>query len=228
MSEHRPVASPPAASGEDAFPPSTPASRLIGTLAVAGAVAGLLIVLAFQWAQPRIEEHQARALRDAVGEVLGAPERTDRLFVYGGRLVPELPAGVDSAGLDRLFVGYAEDGERIGFAIRGAEPGFQDLIALIFGYEPTTNRVLGMKVLDNKETPGLGDKIVKDSAFVGSFRGVPAPLAGVKAGMGRGAGNEVELITGATISARVVVQIINNRIAATTPLIEEYLQEGVP
>ena len=31
--------------------------------------------------------------------------------------------------------------------------------------------VIGMKVLESKETPGLGDKIEKDSAFVAEFRG---------------------------------------------------------
>jgi Na+-translocating ferredoxin:NAD+ oxidoreductase subunit G len=82
-----------------------------------------------------------------------------------------------------------------------------------------------MKVLDNKETPGLGDKIVKDTAFVGGFRGVSAPLRGVKSGAGKGTENEVHLITGATISSRTVIAIVNHRVEAVSPLIDRYLEE---
>jgi Na+-translocating ferredoxin:NAD+ oxidoreductase subunit G len=222
-----PVGSPPTPEAVT-LPPDTPAVRLVSTLALSGALAGLLIVVAFQWAQPRIVAYQAGVLRGAVEEVLGAPARTDRLFVHDGVLLPELPAGVDSAGLDRVFVGYTAAGERVGFAIQGAEPGFADVISLIFGYDPADGRVIGMTVLDNKETPGLGAKIATDSAFVGEFEDVAAPLAGVKQGAGRGGENEVDMITGATISSRKVVDIVNHRVAAMRPLIDRYLAEGTP
>ena len=44
--------------------------RLVGTLAVAGALAGLAIVTVFQWADPRIEAWRAEVLSEAVTEVL--------------------------------------------------------------------------------------------------------------------------------------------------------------
>jgi hypothetical protein len=65
--------------------PEVPPWRLVATLAVAGALAGLLIVTVFQWAQPRIQAHQAEVLRAAVGEVLAGPERTERFFLHDGR-----------------------------------------------------------------------------------------------------------------------------------------------
>lgn len=203
-------------------PPAVPSGRLVGTLAGAGAFAGLLIVLVFGWAQPRIAAHQAGVLADAVGEVLGAPARTERLWVVDGEIVTNLPAGADSSKAERVWAGYDAAGRRVGFAVLGAEPGFADVITLLFGYDPAEKRVLGMKVLDNKETPGLGDKIVKDTAFVGGFRGARGPLAGVKPGAGRGAEQEVDLITGATISSRTVVEIINHRMEKVGPLLERY------
>ena len=206
-------------------PTGAPASRLVATLALSGALAGLLIVMAFQWAQPKIVAYQSGVLASAVQEVLSDPARTDRLFVHEGALVAQLPAGVDSAGIERVFEGFGADGRRVGFAIRGGEPGFADVITVMFGYDPEAKRVLGMKVLDNKETPGLGDKIVKDTAFVAEFSGVSAPLQGVKSGAGKGAENEVDMITGATISSRVVIAIVNHRIEAVSPLIDRYLEE---
>ena len=71
-----------------------------------------------------------------------------------------------------------------------------------------------MKVLESKETPGLGDKIEKDSTFVEAFEGVGAPIVGVKKGRESGAHEEVVMITGATISSRAVIDIINHRVDA--------------
>jgi electron transport complex protein RnfG len=187
-----------------------PSWRLIATLAVAGALAGLLIVGVFQWAQPQILEYRARVLTDAIGEVLGAPERVQTLYVEGDRLVAEPPAGVDTVTAEKVYLGYDEAGQPVGYAIVGAEPGFQDVIQLIFGYDPGTEQVLGMRVLESKETPGLGDKIMKDLAFVGEFDGVASPIEGVKEPTG--AAEEVDMITGATISSRAVIDIINHRL----------------
>lgn len=202
------------------------ATRLIATLAMAGALAGFLIVSVFQWAQPRILRHQAEALRAAINEVLGGPDHYETLFVIDGVLTQELTAGADSTAFERVWLGFDAAGRAVGFAILGAEPGFQDVIRLIFGFDAVTGQLLGLKVLENKETPGLGDKIVKDSAFVGEFEGVATPLAGVKQGAGSGAPDEVDMITGATISSRAVIDIINHRLESLGPLIERYRAEA--
>jgi Na+-translocating ferredoxin:NAD+ oxidoreductase subunit G len=200
--------------------PDVAAWRLVMTLAVAGALAGLLIVSVHQWTEPRILAHRAAAIAAAVDEVLQAPARTETLFMVDGHLTATPPAGADTARLERVWVGYAESGERVGFAVTGAEAGFQDVIRLIFGYEPSTQRVLGMRILESKETPGLGDKIFKDADFVGAFRRAVAPIIPTKPGTNTGDPREIDTITGATISARTVINIINNRIAALHPLLD--------
>ncbi len=193
-------------------PPPSSAARLILTLAFAGAIAGLAIVLVHRWSEPRIEAHRARVLATAIDQVLGTPASTGVYFLTDGGFDPA--PTVDTTGLDRIYVGFDEGGGAIGIATVAAEPGFQDVIRLIFGYDPNTRTVVGMRVLESKETPGLGDKIEKDMEFVGAFDDVLAPILGVKPGAGSGAPNEVDMITGATISAQAVIDIINNRLAA--------------
>ena len=117
-------------------------------------------------------------------------------------------------------MGYNQVG-RIGYAMTAGEPGFQDVIKLIFGYDHTTGALLGMKVLESKETPGLGDKIEKDQSFVSSFIGVAIPIIGKKAGQASGPG-EIDMITGATISSKAVIRIINNKIERLKPLLDAY------
>jgi electron transport complex protein RnfG len=79
-----------------------------------------------------------------------------------------------------------------------------------------------MKVLESKETPGLGDKIFKDMDFVTGFQGVETPIVGVKQGAATGAENEVDMITGATISSRTVIGIINHRVEALGTIMEAH------
>jgi electron transport complex protein RnfG len=201
-----------------------PAWRLLVTLGSAGAIAGLLLVFVYQATQPAIQAYKAMVLRQAVQEVLKGPQRWDTLYVVDDGLTLQPPAGVDATSLDMVFLGYREDGEPIGFAITGAEFGFQDIIELIFGYDPVTHTVLGMKVLSSKETPGLGDRIEKDSAFIAGFEGPKAPIVGVKIGRATGAADEVDMITGATISSRAVIGIINHRLERLGPMLESYLQ----
>jgi len=199
---------------------STSSVRLVGTLAVAGALAGLAIVLVFQWAKPRIEAYQARILAEAVTEVLGGAERYETVFLEDGRLTPQPQA--DTAGLDRVYVGYDGAGQPRGVAMVAAESGFQDVIRLIFGFDPATGNVLGMKVLESKETPGLGDKIEKDSTFIREFLGVASPLIGVKKDRATGADPEIVMITGATISSRAIIDIINHRLEALGDPVSSY------
>lgn len=199
-----------------------PAARLMGTLTVAGALAGLLLVVVNSWAEPRIMAHRAEVLREAIHEVLGSPDSYETLFLVDGMLMADLPAAVDSMGLDRIYVGYDASGRSLGFAIAGGEPGFQDVIRLLFAFDPVTNQIRGMKVLESKETPGLGDKIEKDSAFVAEFSDPEPPLVGVKAGRATGDDHEVDMITGATISSRTVIKIINNRLEELEPYLRAY------
>jgi Na+-translocating ferredoxin:NAD+ oxidoreductase subunit G len=205
--------------------PDVKSAKLVGTLAGFGAIAGLLIVVAFEWAQPRILADKAAVLQNAVGEVLGAPDRIQSLFLIDGKLVDTPPAGVDTTKVERVFAGYDSNGRTIGYAIIGAQPGFADVVNLIFGYDPVTKQLLGMKVLDNKETPGLGDKIVKDTSFVAEFRRAATPLRGVKHGAGKGGKEEIDMITGVTISSRTVIAIINKKLKDVEPLLMQYREK---
>lgn len=230
MSEQKlPMAggAPPAGAGgagQPEGPPPASSVRLVGTLTVAGALAGLVIVLVFQWAQPRILAYQAKVLAEAVTEVLGGAERYETIFLENGQLTAQPQA--DTATLDRVYVGYDEADQRRGVAMVHAQSGFQDVVRVIFGYDPATGNVLGMKVLESKETPGLGDKIEKDSIWVSSFAGVASPILGVKPDRYSGAAGEVAMITGATISSRVVIDVINNRLNAMKDPVHAYWTTG--
>ncbi|MBI4881497.1 MAG: FMN-binding protein [Planctomycetes bacterium] len=209
-------------------PPEVSSLRLVLTLAVGGLVCGLLLVLAFQATLPAIQQNKEAAIERAVREVLNAPQRFVALFVHGGKLVAEAPAGVDAKGLERVFLGLDAASRPVGFAMVSGEPGFQDTVRLIFGCDAEGRTLLGMKVLESKETPGLGDKIEKSAPFISQFKGAAAPIVGVKAGDGSGKAEEIDMITGATISSKTVIRIINNKLEKMRPLLEAYGVETGP
>jgi electron transport complex protein RnfG len=206
--------------------PAVSARRLIAILGSAGALAGGLIVVAWSLTLPPIEANRARRLDAAISEVLSQPARYDTLYVAEGGLWREPPAGTDPKTAEKVYLGYQQDGTVIGYAIVNELPGFADVVRLIFGYDPATRQLLGMKVLESKETPGLGDKIEKDSAFVRQFVGLATPVTGVKPGAGKGGTGEVDLITGATISSRIVVRIINSALDRLGPALEHAAPEA--
>ena len=199
--------------------------RLVATLAIAGALAGLLIVLVNLHTKPIIDKYKAEQLQLAVYEVLPEVERYDTFYLVDGELSSSLPANAKESEFKRVYVGRDSNGETTGVAISRGESGFQDVIMVIFGHDPMTGKLSGMKILDSKETPGLGDKIFKDLNFVDQFfAGPETPLLGVKIGAGKGQPNEIDMITGATISSKAVIQIINNALKEWKPI----LDKGIP
>lgn len=193
-------------------------TRLVATLGLAGLLSGLIIVSVFEATLPTITAYKAKVLREAVFEVLPGTARMQRLVYKEGKLVVKETEEKDE---EALFGGYDAQGALLGYAIPSAGPGFQDTIRLIYGYRPAERKVVGMEILESRETPGLGDKIYKDAVFVANFRAltVDPKIVTVKKGT-KAATNEVDAITGATISAKAVVRIINEGNALWLPRLE--------
>ena len=205
-------------------PPSVSSWRLLATLFIAGALAGILVVAVYKVTLPSIKKYAGAKLEGAVREVLRAPARWDTLYLVGDKLSRSAPAGVDIGDVTKAYVGFDASGNRSGVAVQAAEPGFQEELTLMIGFDPSNGAITGYTVLDEKETPGLGDKIERDTAFVGQFRGKVTPLKGNKAASTDP--NLVQTITGATISSRAVIRIINNAVAAWRPRMQAFDQGG--
>jgi len=183
--------------------PETP--RLILTLGIAGLLSGLIIVSSYRVTLPIIHANDARFLREAVFEVVPGSETMQRLVWQGDHLEPA--AGV--LGTEPSVYGaYTADGQFVGYAIPAEGPGFQDTIRLIYGFDPETERIVGMSVLESRETPGLGDRIYKDQAFVDQFRDLAVAPRIELVKEAPTSPNQVDAITGATISSTAVVAII--------------------
>ena len=191
-------------------PPDTAevsSSRLVLTLALAGLISGIAIVGIYEVTLPTITMNKARELREAVFKVVPGVTQMQKLVYREGELTVTTETKKDE---QPVYAGYDEGGRFVGYAIPAAGPGFQDTIGLLYGYRPDRQMVIGMEVLESRETPGLGDKIYKDAEFVGGFKElvIEPEIVAVKKGK-KSRPNEIDAITGATISSKAVVRIIN-------------------
>jgi len=193
-------------------PKPTSAFRLILTLGLAGLFSGLITVLVYEWTLPKIEAYRAQQLQKTVLEVVPGAAQMRALFqdetVPGGWRIEQPKAGAGPT--PDLFAAYDDGGTFLGFALRGEGAGFQDVIRLLYGFDPGQRKLVGMRVLESRETPGLGDKIYKDQNFVAQWSdlAVDPQIELTKDASVIGA-NIIHAITGATISSRALVKIVN-------------------
>ena len=109
------------------------------------------------------------------------------------------------------IVYHAHDagGKPLGWVFPGSGQGFADVIELLVGLDENAEKITGIFVLSQKETPGLGNFIQDKPEFAQNFVGLSATrrLEAVKTGdAGK---NQITMLTGATISSQSVCDIVN-------------------
>lgn len=201
-------------------------ARLVLTLGFAGLFSGLIIVAAYEATLPRITSYKAKVLKESVFKVLPGVTKLQQLTYRDGNLEVAL-SNPEEGSL--LYAGYDQTGHLVGYAIPAEGPGFQDTIRLLYGYVPKERKVTGMEILESRETPGLGDKIYKDADFVANFRSlfIDPEIVVVKKGM-KQAPNDIDAITGATISAKAVARIINQANIKWAPRLDKVTESVQP
>jgi len=189
--------------------------------------AWLVIVLAFAYGGTLAGVHTTLAPRVEANKL---QETLD--------VIPLLVAGAEKAGTETLAI-EAADGrvERVyrthdaagkpnGWVLAASGQGFADKIEVLIGLDETLSVITGLYVLDQKETPGLGDYI-REPMFQDRFRDKPAdlPLTVVKSDPH--ASHEIAALSGATISSWSVCSIVNQAIARfREPILRQFRQDG--
>ena len=100
------------------------------------------------------------------------------------------------------------DGKPAGWVAKASGQGYADKIELLIGLDAGVKTITGLFILDQKETPGLGNKIA-EPAWRAQFinKATQQHLTVVKTGAS--APTEIDAITGATISSKSICAIVN-------------------
>jgi len=190
---------------------------------VLGCVCALLLFGAGALTEERIELNKESEERLKILEVLGAPvskdttpERLKEVFEESVR--------VEGAGENTQYV-YATGETVNAVAIPVAGPGLWGLIEGFLSLESDRRTIRGVTFPVQEETPGLGGEI-GSAWFTDQFKGKTIVLDGrpgikIVRGGGERAANEVDAITGATMTCNAVEAMLN---AAIEGFVKE--QEG--
>ena len=169
--------------------------QMVLVLSIVGIVSGGALVGIYRYAQPRIEENKKREIRQAIFEVV--PEaKSYETITKDNQLIYK---GLDSSG---NLVGYAFIGE-------GA--GYQGKIEIMIGMDSILDKTTGIQILESIETPGLGAKITLEP-FRDQFRKLLVLPFIELIKKETKEPNQIQAITGATISSQAVVDILNKTI----------------
>ncbi len=196
-------------------------------------VCGVLIVLAFQWTKPIIEKNRAEALEKAIFYVLPEAKASKTFVLREGDRFEALAGKAGKAKV--VHAGYDESGRLVGFAIQAQGMGYQDNVVVLYAYKPDLGAVTGFRVLETRETPGLGDKIDIDPGFLANFeklvveldpdlQSVVHPIEVVKHGT-KTQPWQIDAITGATVSSTAVAKILRESTGFWAPRLQQHLDD---
>jgi Na+-translocating ferredoxin:NAD+ oxidoreductase subunit G len=165
------------------------------TLLIVTAISSLAASSVYNLTKGPIAEVARLKQQNAIEQVMPGPIDTEPQYFS---VMPK--SGTDSLG---FWEGYA-NGEKIGVAINTyTNMGYSGLIRIMVGFD-NEGTIVNYKVLEHKETAGLGTKIAAPF-FVNQFIGRNPATQPLKVNKD---GGDIDAITAATISSRAVCDAI--------------------
>ena len=172
--------------------------KMVKALLLVGVISGLVLALTFIWTEPMINAIAEENQKAAILEVL--PEASNYKVMEGN---------------DQIFIGYDSTNNQVGIAFIAQGGGFQGDIRMMVGLDTTSEKLTGMTVLSHLETPGLGARI-EEAWFKEQFNGKSILDNFI-------AKEDIDAITGATISSNAIANILKNTIPQ---VLEDYNSGG--
>jgi electron transport complex protein RnfG len=196
---------------------SESSSRIFVVVLTLGVLCSLAIVATYEWTRPIIAANKTSQRRQAVLELI--PQARDvKTFALDESTQRFVNISDIKNDAEVLFAGFDPSGQLVGVAMIAQGMGYQDVIQLLYAYAPETQTLTGIRVLESRETPGLGDRIETDANFLRNFQSldvrvqadgaaVENEITYVKPGE-KTKPWQVDGITGATVSTRAVAEIL--------------------
>jgi len=172
-------------------------SRLLITLTLIAAGAGLILSMVERVTREPIKEQRRLQMLKALSAVLPAYDNSPDTDIVS------LENGIDKKGkpVQVVFYRARKESQLVGTAFKVVAPdGYSGNIEVMVGLKPDQT-VNAIEILAHAETPGLGSKIV-DPWFKDLFKGKSLSNADWRV---KKDGGEFDQITGATISPRAIV-----------------------
>ena len=186
--------------------------KLFIVVAIFSAVAGGVLASVRNATLDRIELQELKYVRGPALEKLFAGTEndplTDRFKIKDGE-----------KDLD-VFVGEF-NGKKNVVAFESSAMGFDGPVGVMVGFNLDTNKLVGMRVTTQTETPGVGSRSATDNTFINQFKGMSINSEfKVKPD-----GGDIDALSGATITSRGVSAAVAASIAKYKKLKDEIIKK---
>lgn len=214
-------------------PQATPATSLVKTLGLVSTVCGLIIVGAYQGTYDAAAANRRLALERTVFKVIPS---ANSMVEWQGTAQGIRPAGGETAaGAVKFYATYDANGALAGIAVEAGAKGYADTVRILYGYAPDCQCITGIGVVSMKETPGIGDKIITDKAFLANFQALDvklnaelSALANEVKAVKHGSKThpwQIDAIAGATVTSRAVGKAINDSAQKLLPKLAPQIEQ---
>ena len=178
------------------------------TLALIASICTALVAATHRLTEARILANEKALLEQSLQPALA------NVFFDGGvsesRLVVEPPHELPGNDRALIYRVYAQEQPVAALFAVTARDGFSGAIRILVGIE-YDGTVTGVRILEHKETPGLGDKIESSrSDWVYQFDGRSLGDPAVTGWAIRIDGGEFDQLTGASVTPRAVIKAIRD------------------
>ena len=211
----------------NAMPARASAAHMYTVVVGVGVACAVAIVIVYETTRPIIRRKTLEYRNQAILDVLPAAHTSATLHLNeAGEFEQTSP---DSSASDLVFAGYDADHNLVGLAIEAQGMGYQDIVRVLYGYSFARQAVVGIRILQSRETPGVGDRVETDADFLRNFEGLDVRLNSqrdglahaiefVKSGEKRAAW-QIDGITGATITSRAITEMLTASSTKWIPLV---------
>lgn len=187
--------------------------KMVVVLTVVMVLAGLVLASAYTLFQPQIARNQAQALSDSLASLFPGDEKLTFSKLTSDKM--------------EIYAASSSSGDLAGYAVRVVGSGYGGPIQMLVGVTPDLGRIVGLQVVENVETPGLGSRITEDS-FRGQFQGLDPSkeITYVKNQTPDRQKNQIEALSGSTITTRAVTGALSDTLAKALSVIKEVDTSG--
>jgi len=177
-------------------------SLILGAFALASTA---LVTLTYIATKPAIEQNKQQKLMTTLSQVIDSKEYNNSLYLDCAEINEDYLNHTAATKVYRA----KQDGKPVAVVLQSTAPdgysGNIDILSAIY----IDGTIAGVRVIEHKETPGLGDKVeIRRSDWITSFNGKrPTSLKDTSWAVKKD-GGEFDAFTGATITPRAVISAV--------------------
>lgn len=214
---------------------NTPSSAMVRTLGLVSVICGIIIVGIYQLTLPAVNANKKLALERQVFKVLPNAKKVVPYFATASGITSAEGQDKVPAGSVIFYAVYDAADKLAGIAAEASSSGYADQVRILYAYDVDKQAITGIGVISMRETPGIGDKILTDQAFLKNFEALDVRLSTDLQSLANAVKTvkhgtktnpwQIDAIAGATVTSKAVGRGINESAQNLLPRLLPHLDK---